>query len=247
MKSVVLCEGGDDLWFISYYLYKKAHWDIDQRTKGWKTYQLNVDKKQSVNYMVSATGNQHAAIVSVGGQDRFKAFWEQVLKLNENFPFDPITSIIFFRDRDDRSPETVVSDMEDWFPNTSLGNMEVSQRSYVYDDDEIKMNILPIVIPVDECGAIETLLLEAIGDNGDDGAYIADSAREYIDKAVDHKLTEFLKHQREITKAKFSAAVAITNPDHSTKRFQELVMSVAWEQSKSVEKIFKPILDLISK
>ncbi|MGN0357562.1 MAG: hypothetical protein ACI4E0_07095 [Blautia sp.] len=90
-------------------------------------------------------------------------------------------------------------------------------------------------------------MLEAIGDNGDDGAYIADSAREYIDKAVDHKLTEFLKHQREITKAKFSAAVAITNPDHSTKRFQELVMSVAWEQSKSVEKIFKPILDLISK
>ena len=27
MRSVIVCEGRDDLWFISYYLHKALKWD----------------------------------------------------------------------------------------------------------------------------------------------------------------------------------------------------------------------------
>lgn len=38
MKSVVLCEGQDDLWFIGYYLHKVGNWM--QCECPWKNYTI---------------------------------------------------------------------------------------------------------------------------------------------------------------------------------------------------------------
>ena len=43
MKSVVLCEGPDDLWFIAYYLYKCAGWDRCRQPKEmWRNYEIGL-------------------------------------------------------------------------------------------------------------------------------------------------------------------------------------------------------------
>lgn len=36
MRSVIVCEGRDDLWFIGYYLYKVLHWE-ECKPKLWCT------------------------------------------------------------------------------------------------------------------------------------------------------------------------------------------------------------------
>ena len=114
------------------------------------------------------------------------------------------------------------------------------------DETDVSMSILPVVIPFDEQGAVETLLLQSIENKSNDGKYIADHAREYID-AAKLQVREYLLHDRLVTKAKLSAAVAITNPDHSTKLFGELMNGADWEKSPQIQKHFEEIVKLISK
>lgn len=50
MRSVILCEGNDDLWFIAYFLNKVIGWDING-TK-WKSPKLSCNNRfQDVQYM----------------------------------------------------------------------------------------------------------------------------------------------------------------------------------------------------
>lgn len=50
MKSVILCEGGDDLWFLAYYLHKRARWAPTAIINSiWKNYQISaLNNRQEV-------------------------------------------------------------------------------------------------------------------------------------------------------------------------------------------------------
>ena len=101
MKSVVLCEGPDDLWFIAYYLYKCAGWDRCRQPKEmWRNYEIGLlNPKQQVEYLQK--GNDGTAIWAVGGKDNFQRPISTLFdKFISNFPFDPIESIVIVRDRD---------------------------------------------------------------------------------------------------------------------------------------------------
>ena len=54
------------------------------------------------------------------------------------------------------------------------------------------------------------------------------------DLIASEKLSNYLTHNRQITKAEYSAAIAITNPDHSTELFKGLVMACPWEETKAI-------------
>ena len=41
MRSIILCEGKDDLWFIAYFLHKTNGWVIDKGfKKTWPYYKI---------------------------------------------------------------------------------------------------------------------------------------------------------------------------------------------------------------
>lgn len=105
---------------------------------------------------------------------------------------------------------------------------------------------MPVLIPFDESGAIETLLLKAIEDSGKEGAYVAQSARSYIDSAKDNVFPRYLNKQRLFTKAKYSAAIAITNPDHSTGTFKDFMLSTPWDESASIKTHMEKVVQLIT-
>lgn len=246
MKFVILCEGSDDLWFIAYFLNKSCGWDIDGSRKKWKTYKVPLDRYQEAQYIHRADMRNVGVIVAVGGQDRFEGKIREISKINSSYPQDPINAVIIFRDCDERNQNELAESMSGWFGNgIRLQNNNVCVLHSNIEETDVDVSILPVVIPFHEQGAVETLLLKSIEDKGTDGAYVADHARAYIEDMSAH-VTEYLTHDRLVTKAKLSAAIAVTNPDHSTKRFGDLMNMSDWEKSPEIRRHFEEILRLIN-
>lgn len=254
MRSIIVCEGSDDLWFLSYYLNKALSWGICSSKSWCHLYGLSSKKNQEVQYLSSPDHTNQVAIFSAGGQDRIKPLIKEWLTLIQSQPSSPIDALAFFRDCDDRSPDTLAHDMEAWFSDFtswlpasfSLKNNEITVLKNEIDEIEIMISLLPVIIPFDENGAIETLLLKAIEDSSVEGTYVAQNARDYIDNAKDKVSPHYLGKQRLITKAKYSAAIAITNPDHSTKLFRQLMEATPWEESVSIKTHMEKVVRLIT-
>ena len=73
MRSVILCEGSDDLWFIAYFLNKTSGWTIAKQQEWSPYYGLLPSKavngcynRQEVQYMLSADKKNTLAIFSTG-------------------------------------------------------------------------------------------------------------------------------------------------------------------------------------
>lgn len=250
MRSVVLCEGQDDLWFLAYYLNKRAGWDIDKdRKEHWPNYRIGVqNNRQKVEYL--SHGQDSAAIWSVGGKSSFQKPISVIFeKLIASYPSDPIDSVVLLEDRDDLCPDEVAAEMGSWFPgNLTLTNQTTACWSSVIDGQSVSVNVTPVVIPFSEQGAIETVLAGAVRDRGsEEEAFIVSQANTYIDTLCESgKLNTYLSHARLVTKARFAAVVAAINPEHSTALFQDLVMSCSWEESSSVKEHFDYVLSAIS-
>ena len=122
------------------------------------------------------------------------------------------------------------------------------QYSDSIDGEEIKINVTPVLIPFNDCGAIESLLMASIRDENTEGHIIVDEACTYIDGLVNNPRVGqlYLTHAREIIKAKFAATIAATNPGHSTGLFQDLVMSCPWENSEYVKTHFDVIVNAVT-
>ena len=79
MKSVILCEGADDLWVIAYYLNKKHGWNIvnpdgpsgNVRWSEFSTYG-RLDKKKGTDRIFMQKDDDLLVIEAVGGKDSFK-------------------------------------------------------------------------------------------------------------------------------------------------------------------------------
>lgn len=247
MKSIVLCEGRDDLWFIGYYLHKKAGWC--QCKEPWKTYHASpLDSRQTVIYL--SKGDDSVAIWSVAGKDRFEPVVKTIFeRFIENYPFDPIDSIAIMSDRDSESTSDVLQRMQGWFSNSiPLQNKLSSLWFKNIDGYSVSVSITPVVIPFSEEGAIETLLIRSISEKSQAGNTIALEANKYIDNLLANSEVSknYLLHARQVLKGRYSAVIAAINPEHSTALFEDLVMTTPWENSKTIQEHFNVIVSAIS-
>lgn len=82
--------------------------------------------------------------------------------------------------------------------------------------------------------------MRAISESSEEENYIVNEANKYIEGFFipEVKLNKYLKHQREILKARFSAVISVTNPDRSTATFNTLLMSHSWEEKEEIKKHF---------
>ena len=246
MKSVVLCEGRDDLWFIAYYLHKTSGWETC--TSPWRNYAIPQSNHQDVVYMEKEPDS--VAVWCVGGKDCFEQAISVIFrKLIGDFPFDPIDSIAVVRDRDSNSISDVLATIQEWFPDgVELHNKIASTWTDKIDGYNVAVKITPIIIPFSEEGAIETLLMRSIKDQDREGAIIVQGANEYIDNmiSVPEVGTRYLSHERLILKARYSAVIAATNPGHSTGLFRDMVMMCPWEKSDYVKEHFDVIVSAVT-
>lgn len=251
MKSIILCEGHDDSWFIAYYLHKVASWDICEVPKEhWKNYEvMKQSSKQQVQYMKK--GQDSVAIWDVDGKSSFeKPFKICLEKYVIDYPNDPVNSIVIVRDRDDESEEDILNLIQSWIPNkVALKNRAITNIALPNDDGpDVYTQVTPLIIPFLGEGAIESLLLNSIAESSAGGQKIVDSAKTYVDQLsrTPAVTTKYLLHDRMILKAKYSAAIAITNPDHSTGLFRDMVLASPWQESEDVQTHFDVIVNAIT-
>ena len=249
MKSVILCEGQDDLWFIAYYLHKTAGWVVaNEPAEKWTNYKISpLNSRQHVNYLKK--DNDSAAIWCAGGKDSFERPVSILFdKFIKEFPFDPIDSVVIVRDRDNDAEQDILSEMSTWFPDQPrLENKRQSIWEDNIDGYPVSVRITPVVIPFFEEGAIETLLMNAVREKGAAEEFIVSSANAYIDTLTrEPKVTaEYLSHGRLVLKARYAAVIAAKNPEHSTGLFQDMVMDCPWEKSSYVKEHFDIIAGAI--
>jgi len=250
MKSVILCEGSDDLWFISYFLHKTAGWNIDEHVKDhWSNYKIPIlNHHQKTNYIVNDTS--FSVIWSVAGKDQFKQALDSLYnKILQDYPQDPIESIVLVCDHDDEDVNAKLSEISGWLPTNYrvTSNLRPITSTHEIDGYSVDVRFTPIIVPYDECGAIESILINSVQTGKEHGATIVSRANEYINGLLSNPdiVSSYFPHKRLMIKAKFSAVIAAINPTHSTEQFKGLMLSCPWEDSEYINRHFTIILELI--
>ena len=105
-----------------------------------------------------------------------------------------------------------------------------------------RMDALLIVIPREEEGALETLMLLAICEDDYD-KNIVDEAKEFMEK-IEPKADRYLQNKSLETKACLGATWAVQYPENQFKYFREKIVSVPWEKYDNLRKCFGKLGDL---
>ena len=128
-----------------------------------------------------------------------------------------------------------------------LLNNQSNVYSYVIEEEIYHLEIIPIIVPFDQNGAIETVLMEGIAETGEEEEYIVSCANEYIAEVLKSgRLHNYLQHERQVLKAKLSAVISINNPDRSTSLFDKVLMSWDWETKNAVRRHFETIAEYLT-
>ena len=247
MRAIILCEGFDDILILGYYLYKTQRWHYHQDAIFSELYKFpKVDKKrQSIE--VYERGNDRIGIWAVGGKDSFRPAYKFIDKMNNLHPEQGIDKVFIVMDRDNNEIETVLQSVKDQINECGLKvevllNHEKSRYFYEIEDESYCLEIVPVIVPFDRTGALETVLIQGIEETGDEEHFIVSAANQYIDDVISSaRLHKYLQHERFILKARLSAVISITNPDRSTRLFDQMLMSWDWEKTENVRRHFEII------
>ena len=256
MNKLILCEGKDDNCILGYYLFKSSNepkWMYNKKTKLSANFQLITNPNGREIVEIYVRGNESkdkTAIWSVGGKDCFEEAIGKAIKICKKFPLERFEDIVIVTDRDDEEIGAVENRISAIFNkfgwDITLRNHTKNNFEYQVEDRNYSVNISPVIIPLDQNGALETILMNGyanVGDN-EDKLIVSESIR-YIDDLVNSTmLHKHLTKDRMKLKAKFSTMISVINPDHSTRALDDILMCFEWEKSPYIQKQFSIIEDI---
>ncbi|MDY3928432.1 MAG: DUF3226 domain-containing protein [Clostridia bacterium] len=255
MNRIILCEGYDDAVFLGYYLYKitdRKYQYNSKRTEVSENLHLPKCKARNERREIYEYNNDCVLIWAVGGKDSYEKAITYISKISKDFPDERFTDIFIVTDRDNSDIDTSLIQFSELFIKNGidieLKNNNINTYEY-YTEDSISydIHIIPIVIPFEEQGAIETVLLNSLSEKKEE-AIIVDEAKKYVYNIENNsEVTSYLRHDREKVKARFSAAMSVINPDHSTGTMNTILISQEWENTEEIKKHFVLIKDIFQK
>ena len=256
MKSVILCEGQDDLLILGYYLYKRSNpstrWQFSNNSENFSDlYKIKGKNKNQKVELYTRNDTDKLIIYSVGGKNNFDEPIRRITNIEKRFfSLDPIDRIIIVSDNDNSTLSETIQNFDSIFESnglsTSLKNNEWNPACFnELSGQSQQIEIAPIIIPFNEAGAIETVLMNGIAEKNDEYHYIVNNAKKYVNNCVTSgKLISCLQHERLKLKAQYSSVIAITNPDRSTATYNDILMSFPWETTDSTNTHFGLLLSL---
>ena len=254
MKSVIICEGNTDLTLIQYFLEKAYNWKYIEKSS-YKEYSedgtihlLNTKNENDSKWM--KFNEDVLCILSSGGVSGIPNMLSQILDLNNLGSVKKFDKIVVISDRDEANGEgDFISKLTNEFikygikfTSEELHNCwNVAEYSDL-KEDSYSINLLPLIIPFEDTGSIETFLLDALSAACEIDKKVIEQCKSFID-AIDCKDNEnnfkYLKHRRERTKAKFDTAFVVMTPATAFERRRTLLRSVPWEQYETIQSSFK--------
>ncbi|HVJ50267.1 hypothetical protein [Desulfitobacterium sp.] len=194
-------------------------------------------------------------IRSAGGVSKIPTILEQVLDLNQLGSFSKYERILVISDRDEVGTEQkFITDLSVKFKNFNVVfSSYIEHNSWnkaTYSDvlkeesqEVSRVEFLPLIIPFEETGAIETFLLDGLCENSEKedelktDKIIIEQCRTFIDNINCNE--KYLCHRREKTKAKFQTVFVVRTPADDFNQRQSLLRSVPWERYETVQNGFK--------
>ena len=249
MRSVILCEGIDDLWFLGNLIHKWSDkkWEHKPGEKNREKNQLPVQKNEKCE--VYQRDSEKLAIWAVGGKPNLVEALGKIDHFNRTYPNDPQKNIVIVSDRDQDDIPVALSSFEQKLRAlglpVNLTNNSKNTVTYTSNGERNDIYIYPIIIPFNENGALETVLLTAISGDSEEDAYVVGQAKEYVSTVYESEIRKkYLLHLREKLKAEFSSVISIVNPTRSTAKLDELLMSHNWEENEHIKEQFKLLREI---
>lgn len=243
MKSIILCEGLTDCIFLQYYMRNMYNWMDDGRQSLGFT-KWNRKLKNGVNQLI---------IGHNGGCNGLIPMLDSVFQSNylgqEN---ELYCKVVFITDRDEYDSEVnMIDQIQDkitshhGFIKSDLKNNEWVDIDFVNSlGQNITVSFLILVIPLDECGAIETVLLNSIAEKDIYDKKIIDDSKKFVaDADIEGR---YLRKRRHILKAWFNIFFSIRVPEDFYTERQNIFMQFPWKGSQQLNNIFEK-LDCLSK
>lgn len=247
MKSIIICEGSTDFALLQYFMRKVYNWE-DSR--------LTTIRQSTEHFKVIRTFTKGEDILSIGGgggSGRIITNFEYVLDVNQmSSQMDMFHRIVVVTDRDEIGTEAVfVRRIEEIFEEKGITISEsicndrwitcVCENGH---GREITFQVLLLVIPFEDTGAMETFLLNALAMNDSYDAEIISKCNYFVD-TIDYE-RRYLNRRRYITKSKYDVYFSVrTAADQFVER-HNILKNIPWEEYTYIQTSFQKLADLSS-
>lgn len=244
MKSMILCEGSTDYVLIQYFMRKVYSWQ-DNRT-GEKP------SGKCLKRIRTLTKDENTlSIGSCGGVSGLLPGFEYIMEYNSlSSEPEAYERIVILTDRDEAGTEEAFLSGA----GKILRNAGVKQTSDLCNDKWVKciyknghgkvcvFQLLILIIPFEETGAMETFLLDAIAENDEYDAGIIRDCKAFVEQTDPEK--RYLSKRRYVTKAKFDVYFSVRTAAEQFIERQNILKNVAWEKYAALHKQFEKLGDL---
>ena len=248
MKSIIICEGETDFAFLQYFMIKVNGWCEFKKSENRK----NPSFISSINNSTSrdfVRDSDILTIISCGGCSNIKTVFAEVIRKNQNEIFDEerYSKIVVLTDNDeDGVEEKIVSDLTS-VSSTSLTISKNAWSDLSFEDmtgNQFSSELLLLIIPFDEHGAIETFLLNAVSKQNPYDAEIIKKAKDFVGNADPEK--RYLTHRGFKTKAELYAyfSIRIDYTPNQFKQRKEIMTKIPWEEYENIQESFKELKKL---
>lgn len=244
MKNAILCEGSTDGILLQYFMRKVYHWE-DGNNKvnlfGSKVSWFRTMKKES----------KRLDIASCKGCSNILSNFHLILEFNYNATTgEDYEKIVVVTDRDEIGTEeeflNSISRMLEHNHVNLMGefkhNVWCSCEYRTSIGKKRKMEILILVIPFEQTGAMETFLLKSISENDEYDARIIETGNQFVEN-IDPK-KKYLTKRRYITKAKFDVYFSIRTAAEQFVQRQNILKDIEWEKYINIQEEFQKLAEL---
>lgn len=190
------------------------------------------------------SGRRFISDMGVGGESNFQYAIEEILQINRLANKEDVFSkIVLVRDRDNYEKDgELLTSLSGYFQNVNLQNNVWKEKAYINElEEEMYVEILPIIIPLDNTGALETFILDAICEMGDEEKQIVDKSKGFIS---DFNLKSYLNTQRLKVKGELAVTLGAMFPQKTFTPIDAMLKNIKWEEYKTIQKGFKRLEEI---
>ena len=245
MNSAIITEGPTDYTFIQYYMRKVC---------GWNDYQESSLRKadKQIKARELKKNDDVLTIVSSGGCTRIAERLDLLLKKNStsSTQTEVFSKIVIISDNDDELAggkiEIAIESVIQKYSTENSIKLENRKwhtlKMHNSISEELNVEILLLLIPFDEHGAIETFLLDAIAEKDDYDNQIIKSGNDFVE-TVDSQ-ERYLKHRRDKVKAKMDVYFSIRASAEQFSERQNILKNIEWEKYEKIQTCFSELSKL---
>lgn len=236
MKSIIICEGETDFTLLQYYM---------MTVHGWKDSSESLFKPIKTSKSRDfVNGKDMLTIISVGGCTNIKNVFTALMRANENVIRDEerYSRIVIITDNDEPDIEKrIVAELNDEMAHQCLiKNTQWTTLSFIDSiGNSFSTELLLLIIPFEENGALETFLLNSVSKKDAYDAEIIRKGNLFVENA--DPSSKYLKHRSLKTKAKFDVYFSIRTAAKQFSMRQDILKGVPWEEYENVREVFKEL------